>query len=320
MTEDDRPQKLEARRRAILDTMTANTAAIEQTHRRISRTGEAYDARLMTERDVLWAWSEGGIPTGQAARMLSVEPSRVTDAAAGNDVPPPDWMILDLAFHASAWDEPAEAVAAFRAGIVPFLEEDASPEERRQADIRRKAILGSMERRRRTVDPARAFAEGFIDRDEALSRSGLTLPQLIAVLADEELPIPGEGELAFYHDDADRDFAEAVARAARQDWRGPASGRGASLEEPKTVYDLLASWGAGVRTGVEVCRRLDITPEELKATAEAARMPAPISRGTAPTTYRNPEPPVSEPTPRPERRPTGLPRGRPTSDRGGFKP
>lgn len=315
--------------------------------KKTSRTGEGYSLPAHTVYDMLWAWSEGHLTYAEVVRMMDLDDFRTVlpdgeerytlhQVALENSVPPPDWMILNLGFHTTPWDEPAEAVAAFRAGLVPFLEDDASPERRRYAEIERGAILASMERRRRTVDPARAFAEGFIDRDEALARSGLTLPELVGLLADEELPIPGEGELAFYHDDNDRDFAEATARAARHDWRGPTSGRDENLEEPRTVYDLLASWSVGVRTGVEVCRRLGITPDELRATAEVAKLPPPASRGVVPTTYRKPEPPVSEPTPIRVGHATGIIRhlepdgsggfkrrdgkGRPPINRGGFKP
>lgn len=289
--------------------------------KKTSRTGVAYSLPAHTEHDVLWAWSEGFLLTNEAARMLSLETAKwmtmnerrytIWDAASDADVPHPDWAILNLDFHTKPWREPVDAIAAFRAGIIP-----KGPE----AEIERKAILGSMERRRRTVDPARAFAEGLIDRDEALARSELTLPELIAVLSNEELPIPGEGGLAFYIEDNDTDFAEAVFRQARYDDRDWHSGRRPNVDDPVTVFDLLSAWSSGIRTGVEVCRRLDITPEELKESASAARIQVPISRGVAPITYRKPEPPVSEPTPKPERRPTATPRRSSGPDGGGFKP
>lgn len=285
-----------------------------------SRTGNGYFLPAQTVYYVLWAWSEGDLLTGEATRLLELDDEyTLFDAAIDNDVPRPDWMILNVGLYLSPWDKPADAITAFRAGLVPAIE-DITPEKVRYAEVEKKAILGSMHRRRRTVDPARAFAEGLIDRDEALARSDLTLPELIAVLSNEELPIPGEGELVFYIADDDTDFAEAVFRTARYDDRGWHSGRSPNIDDPVTVFDLLSAWSSGIRTGVEVCRRLDITPDELKASASFANIQVPISRGVAPITYRKPEPPVSEPTPKPERRPTATPRRSSGPDGGGFKP
>lgn len=285
--------------------------------KRTSRTGHGFNDDCMTVHDILWSWSESLITYKEADEHLELDADQnVFDVAQDNDIPPPDYSII-LAHFDSAF----RLVAAIRLGPNPTMRTDVLAAEKKLSALQKAAILGSMERRRRTVDPARAFSEGRIDRDEALAASGLTLPEFLAVLSDEELCMPEEGEV-IDHDDDDRDFADSVEHAERRLSRGLLADKTYNRDEPKTVFDILLSYGEGYTSGVEACRRLDIVPEQLHEAVAAARIPV-VRRGTVPASisyYRKSELPASKPTLAQQGRTIGTVRRDRKPDDEGFKP